>query len=81
MKKKLFTKFQTVLKDIKQFFNRYFRGEIKIRLWIKIVILMGVLFITLLVGMIVGYGVIGDGKKLDALKPSTWTHILDFIKK
>ena len=81
MKKKLFTKFQTVLKEIKQFFNRYFRGEIKIRLWIKIVIFISVLFITLLVGMIVGYGVIGDGKKLDALKPSTWTHILDFIKK
>jgi len=81
VKKKLFTKFQTVLKEIKQFFNRYFRGEIKIRLWIKIVIFISVLFITLLVGMIVGYGVIGDGKKLDALKPSTWTHILDFIKK
>lgn len=81
MKKKLFTKFQSVLKDIKQFFNRYFRGEIKIRLWIKILIFIGILFITLLAGMIVGYGVIGDGKKLDAIKPSTWKHILDFIIK
>ena len=81
MKKKLLTKFQTVLKETKQFFNRYFKGEIKIPLWVKILIFISILLITLLAGMIVGYGVIGDGKKLDALKPSTWTHILDFMRK
>ena len=81
MKKKLVTKFQTFLKEMKQFLNSYFKGEIKIPLWIKILIFIGILLITLIAGMIVGYGVIGDGKKLDALKPSTWTHILDFMRK
>lgn len=81
MKTKLLHKFQTVLKRIKQFFEGYFKGEIKIRLWVKILIFVGLLFISLLAGLMFGYGVIGDGNKLAALKPSTWTHILDFIKE
>lgn len=66
---------------IKNFFNAYFKGEIKIRLWVKIIVFLGLLFLSLIAGLMFGYGVLGDGDKLDALKPSTWTHILDFMRK
>ncbi|WP_328797274.1 DNA-directed RNA polymerase subunit beta [Heyndrickxia sporothermodurans] len=39
------------------------------------------LFISLILGVIIGYGVIGDGKPMDALKKSTWTHIIDLVNK
>ncbi len=81
MKTKLLHKFQTVLKRIKQFFEGYFKGEFKLRLWVKISIIVGLLFISLLAGLMFGYGVIGDGNKIDALKPSTWLHILKFVKE
>lgn len=81
MRTKLLHKFQTVLKRIKNFFEAYFKGEIKIRLWVKIFILIGLLIISLLAGLIFGYGVIGDGDKFEVLKPSTWTHILDFVRE
>lgn len=29
----------------------------------------------------IGYGVLGDGRPLDALKPSTWQHIIDLVEK
>lgn len=81
MKTKLLHKFQTVLGRIKQFLEGYFKGEIKIRLWIKVVIFSSLILISIIAGLIFGYGVLGDGNKLDALSPSTWTHILDFIRK
>jgi hypothetical protein len=37
--------------------------------------------ISLLAGIVVGYSVIGDGNPQDALKKSTWTHIIDFVNK
>jgi len=32
-------------------------------------------------GLMVGYGVIGDGNPTDALEKQTWQHILDIIQK
>lgn len=81
MKTKLLHKFQAVLNRIKNVFKAYFKGVIKIPLWVKILILIGLLIISLLAGMMFGYGVVGDGDTFDALKPSTWTHILDFIRE
>lgn len=37
--------------------------------------------ISLMVGLMVGYGVIGDGNPIDALKIETWQHIIDFVTK
>jgi len=29
--------------------------------------------------LMIGYGVIGDGKPTDVFKKSTWTHILEIV--
>lgn len=58
------------------------RRKEKIRLipiWLRFVIVIVLLFISLICGLMFGYGVIGDGNPIDAIKPSTWKHILDLI--
>ncbi|MGJ7920779.1 DNA-directed RNA polymerase subunit beta [Neobacillus sp. LXY-4] len=60
------------------------KSRIRIRLipiWLRLVIIILLLSFSLMSGMMVGYGVIGDGKPFDALKQSTWTHIVDIINK
>lgn len=60
------------------------KSRIRIRLipiWLRLVIIILLLSFSLMSGMMVGYGVIGDGKPMDALKQSTWTHIVDIINK
>ncbi|TFE04094.1 DNA-directed RNA polymerase subunit beta [Jeotgalibacillus salarius] len=37
--------------------------------------------LSLMVGLMVGYGVIGDGTPQDVLKKETWTHIIDLVTK
>jgi len=34
---------------------------------------------SLIGGLMVGYGVIGDGNPKDVLKKETWTHIVDLV--
>lgn len=36
---------------------------------------------TFALGGVIGYGVIGKGEPVDALKPSTWKHIYDLVYK
>ncbi|MBM7714510.1 hypothetical protein JOC94_001482 [Bacillus thermophilus] len=58
--------------------------KIKVRLipiWLRTIIVLLSLFICLIAGVVVGYSVIGDGKPQDALKKSTWTHIIDLVNK
>lgn len=58
--------------------------KIKIRLlpiWVKILLVVILMVISIVSGVIVGYGVIGDGSPKDALKESTWTHIIDIVNK
>lgn len=60
------------------------KRKIRIRLipiWLRIIIVVIALVASLLAGVVVGYGVIGDGNPMDALKKSTWTHIIDLVKK
>jgi hypothetical protein len=52
-----------------------------IPIWLRLLLVTSILVISLLLGAIIGYGVIGDGKPLDALKISTWTHIRDMVDK
>jgi hypothetical protein len=50
-----------------------------IPIWLRI-ILVAILFIVVVaVGLTVGYSFIGDGETGDALKWSTWQHILDIM--
>lgn len=60
------------------------KKRIRIRLipiWLRIVILAILLTVSACIGVIVGYGVIGDGDVEDALKISTWQHIIDLVEK
>ncbi|MGE6257894.1 DNA-directed RNA polymerase subunit beta [Heyndrickxia sporothermodurans] len=60
------------------------KRKIRIRLipiWLRLIIVVFTVLISVVAGVIVGYGVIGDGKPMDALKKSTWTHIIDLVNK
>ncbi|WP_082232687.1 DNA-directed RNA polymerase subunit beta [Halobacillus massiliensis] len=50
-----------------------------IPIWLRIVIVVVLSVIALAAGLMIGYGVLGDGEPLDALKWSTWQRIIDFI--
>jgi len=46
---------------------------------IRLVIVIALALGSLIIGLMVGYGVIGDGNPQDALKKETWTHIIDIV--
>ncbi|MGF7012893.1 DNA-directed RNA polymerase subunit beta [Ornithinibacillus bavariensis] len=52
-----------------------------IPIWLRIVLIAGLSFIALCVGLMIGYGGLGDGDPTDALKWETWQHIVDLIYK
>lgn len=58
--------------------------KVRIRLipiWLRLILVALAMSISLMLGAMVGYGVLGDGKPLDALKPSTWQHLVDLVEK
>lgn len=72
------------LKKKKQEEKEKTKKRARIRLvpiWLRLVLLVLGMAVSLAAGAIVGYGVLGDGKPLDALKPSTWQHIIDLVEK
>lgn len=50
-------------------------------IWARLVIIVGLVLISIVSGVMVGYGLIGNGNPFDALKPTTWTRIVDFVQK
>lgn len=48
-------------------------------IWLRVVLVLLLLIGAAILGMMVGYGYIGDGKPMDVLKKETWVHILDII--
>ena len=55
---------------------------IRIRLipiWLRIVLILLLFIIVTAIGIVFGYSVIGEGEAGDALKWSTWEHILDIM--
>jgi hypothetical protein len=58
--------------------------KIRIRLipiWLRLVLIAILVTISVMSGIAVGYGVIGDGKVSDAFEKSTWQHVVDLINK
>lgn len=51
-----------------------------IPMWLRFLIAIVLIGGSLLLGIIVGYGVIGDGDPAEALKPHVWYHIIDMIR-
>lgn len=58
--------------------------RIKVRLlpiWLRLLIVIGLIFIAVLSGALLGYSVIGGGNAMDVFQKSTWTHIIDIVNK
>lgn len=51
-----------------------------IPIWLRILIVLLAIAAAVALGLMFGYGVLGEGKAVDALKPDTWKHILDIIR-
>ncbi|WP_249260811.1 DNA-directed RNA polymerase subunit beta [Virgibacillus pantothenticus] len=50
-------------------------------IWLRIIVTLLFCIIALVVGLMIGYGVIGDGVPTDVLKTETWQHIIDIVTK
>ena len=58
-------------------------NKIRIRLipiWLRVIMIIGLIFVSMTLGAAIGYGVLGDGKVSDVFKPSTWTHLIDLVQ-
>ncbi|MCM3571057.1 DNA-directed RNA polymerase subunit beta [Neobacillus mesonae] len=58
--------------------------RIRVRLipiWLRLILLVVFMLISVMAGAAVGYGVLGNGKPIDVFKVSTWTHIIDLVEK
>lgn len=62
--------------QIKKF--RVYRTRV-IPIWLRMVIVLVLLLLASICGLVIGFGVIGDGDPTDALKWKTYQHILDLI--
>lgn len=52
-----------------------------IPIWLRLVILVVLIFVCVVSGAAVGYSMLGNGKLVDVFKQSTWTHIRDLVEK
>lgn len=50
-------------------------------IWLRLVVITFLCAFALVVGSMVGFGLLGDGKAVDALKIETWRHIIDIVVK
>ncbi|WP_075983152.1 DNA-directed RNA polymerase subunit beta [Bacillus massilinigeriensis] len=60
------------------------RKRIRVRLipvWLRVVIVAIMIVFAVMIGAIFGYSVLGDGKAGDVFQKSTWTHMVDLVKK
>jgi hypothetical protein len=58
--------------------------RIRVRLipiWLRLILLVVLVFISVVAGAIVGYGMLGGGKIAEVFQESTWTHIIDLVEK
>ena len=49
-------------------------------IWLRVIIIIVLLFVAVFAGLTVGYSVLGDGQSSEVLKWSTWQHLIDIIK-
>ena len=50
-------------------------------IWLRLILVIVLAAVSLTIGAVIGYSVIGDGKAGDTFKQSTWTHIIDLVEK
>lgn len=74
---------QEVIEEVKEVDTKP-NGRIKVRLlpiWLRLLLIIGLIFFALLSGALIGYSVIGGGEAIDVFKKSTWIHIIDIVNK
>lgn len=57
--------------------------KLRIRLipiWLRVIIVLVLIVAFFMIGTMIGYGVIGNGKPTDVFNGETWTHIIEIIK-
>jgi len=50
-------------------------------IWLRIIVVAIFSVAALVIGLMVGYGVIGDGPPTEVLQKETWQHIIDIVTK
>lgn len=50
-------------------------------IWQRIIVVLVLSVVVLVIGLMIGYAVIGKGKPFEALDRDTWQHIIDIVKK
>ncbi|UTR16240.1 DNA-directed RNA polymerase subunit beta [Salipaludibacillus sp. LMS25] len=72
---------KTTKKKTKRQKRREKKGRIRlIPIWLRLLIIVIALMISLILGAMIGYWLLGDGgDPRDVLKPETWYHIYDII--
>ncbi|WP_096203082.1 DNA-directed RNA polymerase subunit beta [Bacillus sp. FJAT-45350] len=50
-----------------------------IPIWVRLIIVAVLVFLSLIAGVMFGYGIVGDGTPTDALKAETWQHIFNIL--
>ncbi|QDQ01293.1 DNA-directed RNA polymerase subunit beta [Lysinibacillus fusiformis] len=50
-----------------------------IPIWLRVVLVLVLIVIAIILGAMVGYSVIGEGKAMDVFKSETWQHIFDIM--
>lgn len=48
-------------------------------IWLRIIIVLLLCAGALITGLMIGYGVIGDGSPADALRKETWQHLIEIV--
>ncbi|KKK39020.1 hydroxymyristoyl-ACP dehydratase [Mesobacillus campisalis] len=60
------------------------RQRIRVRLipiWLRVILVIVLLALSIIAGAAFGYGVMGNGNPKEIFEKSTWTHILDLVEK
>jgi DNA-directed RNA polymerase subunit beta len=75
-------KANTAEKDVDATPESYKRIRVRlIPIWLRIILLVVLVSISVMAGAIVGYGMLGGGKIAEVFQESTWTHIIDLVEK
>lgn len=48
-------------------------------IWLRLIVVLLLAAKAMMIGLMVGYGVLGDGNPLDALRVETWQHIFNIV--
>jgi len=59
--------------------KRSARKERSVSVWLLLVVFGSFCLMAIILGAVIGYGLIGDGAPLDALRYDTWRHIFDLV--